>query len=146
GELVCVAGFDKAQTEPTAVWTYCAMNSVTGAEAKFAWANGHWQNEPPPTDGRNLPADPFEALKIELEQDCERAEKLLTDLSAVDQKTCDLFVNLQRSISMLVKRADGMHEIEKRPHLDAGKAVDDKFRFRASAKVLCDRLRQRYSA
>jgi hypothetical protein len=149
GELVCAAGFAKAPTNPADVWTYCAANKVASSDAKFAWEHGHWPEEPPPVDGRNLPADPFDALRIELEQDCERAEKLLSDkptIASGDQKTCDLFVNLQRSISMLIKRADGMHETEKRPHLEAGKAVDDKFRFRATAKVLCDRLRQRYSA
>lgn len=131
---------------PNDIWTYCAKNPVDKAAAKFAFEHGRWPDDPEPgTAQENLPADPFERLKLTIEERQERAAELLEKHPLIkSQETCNLFRNLQASILSDIKEADGLHEVEKRPILDAGKVVDDKFRFRASAKVLCERLRSRY--
>ena len=145
GELVCVAGYDKARVAPTEVWTYCAANRVDGKDAKFAWANGFWPDEPPPTQISNLPSDPFERLKIEIEAQQTRAEEWLGKRPTImTQVDCNLAVNMERELLRLNKQADALHKDEKAPILEATRACDDKFRFRTVVASVAEKLRKAY--
>jgi hypothetical protein len=143
GELVAVV--DGKQVDPLSIWVSCAKHPVTQEAYKFRKQNGYWPDEPPPVARSNMPADPFEALKLTIDQRQAMAAELLDKHPLIkSQEVCNLFRNLQAEILSDIKEADGMHEVEKRPHLEAGRTIDEKFRFRATAKVLADRLRSRF--
>ena len=143
GELVCRVS--DRMMDPLEIWTWVADNKVDKAAAKVAFETGRWPDEPEEPARSNLPDDPFEALKLEIEDKVIQAEDYLKQHPEIkSQETCNLFRNLQAQLLALNKRADGMHEVEKRPILDAQRACDDKFRFRASVKVITERLRSRF--
>lgn len=138
---------DGMQANPLDVWTWCAKHPVTQDAYKFRKANGYWPDEPKPVARSNMPADPFDALLAVVEDKSAQAEDLLTRNPEIkSQQVCDLFRNLQAQLLDLNKQADAMHETEKRPVLERGKEIDERFRFRASVKVLSERLRQRFGA
>jgi hypothetical protein len=143
GDLVAIV--DGKQVDPLSIWTFCAKTPVTQDAYKYRKEHGHWPDEPPPVARSNMPADPFEALRLTIEERQSLAAELLEKHPLIkSQEVCNLFANLQKEILADIKTADGMHEEQKRPHLEAGRAIDEKFRFRATAKVLADRLRSRF--
>lgn len=145
GELVC--RISDRMEDPYAIWTYVADNRVDKAAAKFAFENGRFPDEPEEPRRSNLPEDPFDALRAEIDDKLAQAEDYLTKNPEIkSQETCNLFRNLQAQLLALNKRADGLHEVEKRPILEAQRACDDKFRFRATVKVITERLRSRFEA
>lgn len=145
GALVCRVA--DRMMDPLEIWTWVADNKVEKDAARFAFENGRWADEPEEPARNNLPDDPFEALKAEIEDKLVQAEDYLTKNPEIkSQETCNLFRNLQAQLLALNKRADGMHEVEKRPILEAQRACDDKFRFRATVKVITERLRSRFEA
>jgi hypothetical protein len=126
-------------------WLYA--EPATKEEALYWRANERWPSDAPPLPPRthNAPSDPFEALKVEVEERIGQAEALLkTDIA--DQLGCDRRRNLQAEILSLAKRADAMHEAEKRPHLEAGRAVDRRFAFRVALVDWSERLRTAFGA
>ena len=143
GVLICLVGAEKRQEDPAAIWTWVADKAVAKEAAKFAFEHGYFPDEMAPAQLSNLPADPFEALKIEIEEQKSRAEEWLgkrpTIMSQVD---CDLARNMQAELLKLNKRADAMFKAEKAPLLEASSACDDKYRFRAAVADVAERLRK----
>lgn len=145
GALLCAVGTEKIATDPLAIWTYCASNKVDKDAAKFAFDKGYWPDEMPPAQLSNLPSDPFEALKIEIEAQQTRAEEWLKAHPEIKaQVDCDLARNMQAELLKLNKRADAMFTAEKAPILEATRACDDKYRFRAAVKDVAERLRKAF--
>ena len=146
GELVCAVGREKTATDPLSVWTYCAGNKVDKDAAKFAFEHGRWPDEPEPVPTRsNMPADPFEALKVEAEDKQAQADAWLKAHPEIKTPTdCDLARNMQAQLLAINKRADGMFTVEKAPLLEATRACDDKYRFRATIADAAARLRRAY--
>ncbi len=140
GMLVCRVA-DKMESAAQ-VWTWCADKPVPKDAAKFAFEHGYWPDEPAPIALSNLPADPFEALKIEIEAQRARAEEWLGKRPTImTQADCDLAVNFERELLRLNKRADSLHKTEKAPHLEACQATDDKYRFRKAVADVAAKLR-----
>ncbi len=141
-ELVCRAGPDVV--DPLSVWTYCAENKISSEDAKFAFANGYFQDEPPPI-GHNEPPpdDPYEALKAEIEAKQKQATDWIGARPVVlTQPDADYATNAQRELLALNKRADAMFVAEKAPHLEAGRVVDERYRFRGAVADVAARLRK----
>jgi hypothetical protein len=122
-------------------------HAVTETAYREAYTLGHWPADeppplaPPPRPGSNLPSDPFEQIKAELESEIELTEELL-ERPIADQATADKLASWSRRVGQLAKRADEEHDLEKAPHLEAGKAVDEKWRaVRGEARSLVDRLK-----
>jgi hypothetical protein len=89
-----------------------------------------------------MPADPFEALTAEAQDRIAQAQEWLTINAPIgDQVACDKARNMQAALLVLLKTADGMHETEKRPHLEAGRAVDRRYGFREDIKDWSAKLR-----
>lgn len=131
-----------------AKWTWIADNPIDRESYTFAWSEGTWPDGTPTTapalqSGSNLPTDPFERLMAEVDDKVEQAEILLgrIGVATADKTAADTARNIQAGLLALIKTADTMHKAEKQPHLDAGKAVDDKFRFRETVKDMAGRLR-----
>ncbi len=94
-----------------------------------------------------MPSDPFEALKLEVQDKLEQAQTWLkTAPKAPTETDANMARNMQAALLQLNKRADAMHKAEKQPHLDAGRAVDAKFEFRKLVAIVADRLRDVFTA
>ena len=144
GELLCAVGVEKKATDAREIWTYCAANKVDKDAAKHAFEKGWWPDQPPPI-GDNLPPpdDPYEALKAEIEAKQKQATDWLGARPAVlMQKDADYAANAQRELLALNKRADAMFTAEKAPHLAAGRACDERYRFRSAVADVAEKLRK----
>ena len=132
------------------VWSWCAENVTDRDSYKHAWETGTWPDGTPTTAmdggpapaGDNLPADPYEALKLQVDDKLASAQSFLEDARAKPDKTrADMARNIQSELLALNKTANNMHVTEKAPHLAACREVDDKFRFRDTVTTICARLR-----
>ena len=140
-----VALVDGVAEDPLKVWTWCAKHPVSKDAYDARMKNGHWPDEPKPVVLSNMPADPFEALKVEITDKLAQANALLVK-DVRTQIDCDLLRNIQAQLLALNKSADEMFEKEKEPHLKAGRAVDEKYRFRTAVAGISARLREKYGA
>lgn len=137
------AEVDGKPTDPMQIWVSAAKHPITQDAYKFRMEHGHWPDEPKPAARSNMPTDPYEALVAEIEDKVAQAQAALAQ--PVDtQVTCDLLRNLQAGLLALNKRADELHRKEKTPHIEKGKAVDDKFRFRERVVDVAARLRAKF--
>lgn len=128
--------------EVTDRWLY--VLPATKAEAAHWREHGRWPADPEPLPARdhNMPADPFAALQLEVDDRLDQFARWLTVTAPIQDKTdCDKARNMQAELLALLKKADAMHEAEKRPHLEAGRAVDRRFGFREQVKDLAASLR-----
>jgi hypothetical protein len=98
-------------------------------ELYWAIADGApWPDAPPENGARsNLPDDPFEALRIEIEGEVAEVERWLRSGPVADQTANDRAKNWSARIHALGKRADALRNDEKRPHLEAGREIDVKW-------------------
>lgn len=75
----------------------------------------------------NLPADPFEAFKLDLESLYEEAGNFLDGEPIANQKQADDVSALVNRLRKSIGGADDARKEEKRPHDEAAQAVQDKW-------------------
>lgn len=143
GELIVKAGDARAK-EPEAVWTFCCRHPVSEEDYHDAMSGKGWKDTPPasPTIGHNMPDDPYEQIKLEFQGEAEIADELLSK-PVKSEEDADKVANFAKRIALLGKKADELFSIEKRPLLDASRAVDDKWRdLREGAKSISTKLKR----
>jgi hypothetical protein len=144
-QIVCC--FEGKLVDPLEHWTFTAKYPVSEASYRHYIRNGHWPDDVAPSLPSNMPSDPFEALKLEVEDKLEQAQNWLkTAPKAPTETDANIARNMQAALLQLNKRADAMHKLEKQPHLDASRAVDIKFDFRKVVATVADRLRDVFTA
>lgn len=110
-------------------WNFCRTHPVSYEAYQKAIEGAGWDDEPPaPTIGHNLPSDPFEALNLEYQAEKELAAELLKKEVKTEDQASQVAI-LSKRVSAVTKKATDLHKVEKQPHLDAGRAVDDKYRY-----------------
>jgi hypothetical protein len=110
------------------IWTFCCRNPITYEAYTKAIEGGGWDDEPEaPAIGHNLPSDPFEALTTEFAAEKEQAEAFLK-LPVKTQAEADRAAIWSKRLSTIAKKATDLHKVDKQPHLDAGRNVDNKWR------------------
>lgn len=110
-------------------WNFCRTHPVTYEAYQKAIEGAGWDDEPPaPAIGHNLPSDPHEALKLEYEAEKELAAELLKKEVKTEDQASQIAI-LSKRIAAVTKKATDLHKVEKQPHLDAGRAVDEKWRY-----------------
>ena len=126
------------------VWTYCATNPISYEHYQAAIDGKGFADEPqaPAGIGDNSgDTDPFEALRIEYLGEKEQAEDFMK-LEVTTQAQADKVAIWAKRLTEIAKRADQMRVVEKQPHLDACRAVDDKFRdLKEEPDLLAKRLK-----
>ena len=143
--IVCC--FEGRLVNPVEHWTSAAKYPVSEAAYRHYVRHGHWPDQSPDVPRSNMPDDPFEALKLEVEDKLEQAESWLKTAPKVPTETdANRARNMQAALLQLNKRADILHKAEKQPHLEAGRAVDAKFEFRKVVAGVADRLRDVFTA
>lgn len=126
GEFIAVV--DGKEADAADIWTWVCDKPITEAEYHKVMGGEGWSDEPrAATVPSNMPADPFEALKIEFEAEQEVAAELLAK-PVTDQSHADQIAVLTKRLSGIKSKATSLHKVEKQPFLDGGRAVDDKFR------------------
>ncbi|MEQ1407735.1 hypothetical protein ABK249_22705 [Neorhizobium sp. Rsf11] len=110
------------------IWTWCCRNPITYEAYNKAIEGAGWDDEPEaPAIGHNLPDDPFDALQVEFAAEKEQAEAFLKQ-PIKTQADADRAAIWSKRLSTIAKKATDLHKVEKQPHLDAGRAVDNKWR------------------
>ena len=121
--------------EAMRVWTWCAKRPTTKALCYEWLQTGNWRDLDATPSRSNMPSDPFEALKIELADKKENADRLLKQHKACpDKETADKAANIAAELRALITRADKLHKTEKDYWLQGGRGVDGKFKFRAEVQ------------
>ncbi|TBB44183.1 hypothetical protein ELH49_09110 [Rhizobium ruizarguesonis] len=118
------------QVDASDIWTWCCRNPITYEAYTKAIEGGGWDDEPEaPQMGHNLPADlsPFEALELEFASEKEQAEAFMKK-PITTQAEADRAAIWSKRLSTIAKKATDLHKVEKQPHLDAGRNVDNKWR------------------
>ena len=122
GTLVCrVAGEMK---DPNEVWTYCCGNPVNKADAKHAFETGSWPGDVPGIGDNSGDL----SLAEDIEDTATQAKAWLKKTTIQSKVECDMAANWRTKLLDLKKRAEAEHKAEKAPHLEAGRAVDAKFK------------------
>lgn len=137
-------------------WSLVLQNPVTEAAYRAAFDTGRWPDDAPapasapaPTVeapapiGHNAPpqGNDLDSIKVELAGETETVNEFLKK-PVETQEVADQIGPWAKRLTDLVWRADKLREDEKRPHLDASRAVDDKWRQPiASAKELCRKIK-----
>ena len=117
--------------------------AVAEAAYRAAFAAGAWPDDPPAVGaGHNMPDDPLEAIRTELQGEIETTAEFLAApiTSQADADKCSTWA---RRVGLLAKRADETREQEKAPHLMASREVDERWRdIIAAAKDLTAKLKR----
>ncbi|TPM89880.1 hypothetical protein FJ977_35210 [Mesorhizobium sp. B2-1-3A] len=110
------------------LWTFACRFPIEHAIYEKAMAGGGFDDEPPAPIGDNSgDIDPFEALRIEYLGEKEQAEEFMKQ-PVKTQAQADKVAIWSKRLTAIKTKAEGLHKVEKQPHLDAGRAVDDKWR------------------
>jgi hypothetical protein len=116
------------QVDASDIWTWCCRNPISYEAYTKAIEGAGWDDEPEaPAIGHNLPSDPFEALQVEFAAEREQAEAFMKK-PITTQAEADRAAIWSKRLSTIAKRATDLHKVEKQPHLDAGRNVDNKWR------------------
>ena len=111
--------------DPRDVWLSCAKHPVSNVAAKEAFATGLFPGDVPAM-GHNSGTL---SLAEEIADVCASAMDWLRKIGGIkDQTSKDMAANWRDKINGLKKQADAERETEKRPHLEASRAVDAKFK------------------
>ncbi len=140
GEMVAMRGDGKGgrtRVDPNDIWTYVAGNPVKQAEAKYAFEHGTWEGDAPTIgDNSREYEDTFEGISAEHEDYKELVLAFLADVEKAggikDKVKADQASNMADAIGSvkggIAKRADEMREALVRPHLEAQREINGKFK------------------
>lgn len=128
-EWICLRASKRMNAEDA--WTWVCRNPITEAAYHKAAAGQGWDDEPPAAPGsvagHNAPTDPVEAALAELQGEEELAKELLAK-PIEDQAAADKAGTWARRIGDIGSKAEKSRVAEKEPHLEAGRAVDAKWK------------------
>ncbi|UIY28748.1 hypothetical protein LZK73_18655 [Neorhizobium galegae] len=113
-----------------ALWVWCCRQPVEFDAYQAAIDGNGWEDEPTTAPGigdNSGEADPFDALNIEYLGEKEQAEAFLKE-KITSQVQADKVGIWAKRLTAIKTKAEGLHKVEKEPHLAAGRAVDDKWR------------------
>ncbi|RUV37458.1 hypothetical protein [Mesorhizobium sp. M7A.F.Ca.MR.148.00.0.0] len=144
GKVNCLQGDKEAEADK--VWNYACRNPITETLYHSVLAGGAWPDEPPSVaKDHNLPAktgDLHKDLAAELSAEKETVEGFLKKAIATQEQADQAGVWAKR-LAGIATKADEQFNVEKRPWLDGGNAVDDKWRdVRTDAKELAKKLKK----
>lgn len=103
-------------------WSFCIGNAITEEEYRHYEKHGRWQGEC--EVGHNNPPNDFEELSNQIQEAIAQAENWLKDREITTTQDADKAAGFQQKLAALSKQADKERTAEKKPHLDAGRAVD----------------------
>lgn len=123
GILRCRVGDDSA-ADPHEVWTWVAGNPVSKEDAKAAFETGSFLGEVAGIGDNSADL----SLADQIKEFAGQALAWFRKVGIKDKKSSDMAANYRAELLRLAKAADGDREAEKRPLLEASRAVDAKFK------------------
>ena len=119
----------KAVDDIPELFLWSCRNPITyDAYCKAIDGQGFDDEPPMATIGDNSGSDdPFEALNAEYLGEKELADEFIKQ-PVTTQAAADKVAIWAKRLTAIKSRAEGFHKVEKQPHLDAGRQVDDKWR------------------
>ncbi|MDG4905972.1 hypothetical protein P9228_05860 [Mesorhizobium sp. WSM4898] len=144
GNVICLQGGKEAEADK--VWNYACRNPISEALYHSVTAGEPWPDEPPSVaKEHNLPpktGDLHKDLTAELAAEKETVEGFLKKPISTQEQADQAGVWAKR-LSGIANKADEQFNVEKRPWLDGGNAVDDKWRdLRTDSKDLAKKLKK----
>lgn len=134
--------------EVTRAWSQCCRYPVHHATYLDVVENGsRWPDELPPANDNMAAVSDIERLDDQIAQTIADANKALEGKDLVEDVAArDLAANAKTKLVELRNEADRLREVEKAPHLKAGRDVDEKWRrtistARDGANAFNDRVR-----
>lgn len=124
GALRCRVG-SNSDADPHDVWTWCAERAISKEDAKHAFETGSFPGDVAGIGG-NSPPDL--SLADQIKECAAQALAWLRKAGITDTRSKDMAANYRAELLRLRNGADAARDAEKRPHLEAGRAVDAKFR------------------
>ena len=126
------------------LFQWCCRYPVTYAAYSAAIKGGGWSDEPElykvGDNSQNM--SEFERLTQEYLGEKEMCEEFLKT-PITTQEQADKVAIWKNRLTKIKGKAEGLHKVEKQPHLDAGREVDDKWR---DLKEEPDRINKRLLA
>lgn len=122
-EMRCRVG-DNSNSDPFKIWTWCAARPISKEDAKHAFETGSFPGDAPTIGDNSGEVSLAEQIK-------DYASQALAWLKRNGVKTkndSDKAANYRAELLRLSKEADTQREVEKRPHDEAAKAVQAKWK------------------
>jgi hypothetical protein len=148
-----VALVDGREADAADIWSYVCQHPVTEEQYRARVETGKWHDESdavaqslaaPPVGHNHPPQDEADIIKGQIEAASAGAEGYA---EIADDETAAKAQSLRSRLLELSGSADKKREAEKKPHLEAGKAVDAKWQpLVKAAKAAADKIRDALSA
>lgn len=124
-------------------WVHLAKRPVIVGDYEAKVKTGHWPGENEAvTRSNNAPADDsFEGIMADIQEMAHEAERLMKLGPAKTQVQANEASDVADKLAKLYAKADNARKIEKQPHLDAEREVDDKWRPLTTAASVYKRLK-----
>jgi hypothetical protein len=119
---------DGMPTKPAWVcgrWPRMYRSAITKEAHDAFLESGQWPDDPPARD-HNLPTDPFERSKLLIEAEAADVAAFVA-VPITTKEAADKAASWAERVAKLAKEADAERAAEKKPHDDAGKAVQAKW-------------------
>lgn len=116
-----VARFGPEMANPLDIWTWCAGNPVAKEDAKKAFETGIFPGEIGHNSGDLSLAD-------EINDAISQAAEWRMASRITDKTSADMAANMRQRLLDLGKKADKERDEKKRPHLEAGRAIDAEYK------------------
>lgn len=127
--LRCRVGSDSG-ADPHDVWTWCAGNPISREDAKYAFDHGGFPGDAPAAIGDNI-GDL--SLAEQIKDYAAQALGWLKNHGVKSKHDSDKAANYRAELLRLKKEADAQRILEKKPHDEAAKAVQQKW-----APLVCE--------
>ena len=146
GKIRCRVDHDNVdEAEAMKLWTWASENAITKELYDAVGRGERWPGESEAvTNLSNNPPDEetFEGLQEAIRALTQDAERLMKGGGAKTDATADEASNVAVRLGALWNKADNLRVVEKQPHLDASRNVDDKWRPLLMAADIHKRLKQ----
>jgi hypothetical protein len=132
------------KVDPLEVWNYCCRHPVTSEAYEQALSGEGWKDDEPTVNammGHNVgDADDIDVLRDQIESAKQGAEAY-RDIES--EERASMAQSLRSRMNELAGKADKIREGLKKPHLEAGKAIDAEWMpLVKEAKGIADQLRK----
>jgi hypothetical protein len=151
GQMIALV--DGKQADADEIWTYVCQHPISEQHYHARMETGRWHDEseavaaslaPPPAGHNNPPQDEAEILKDQIDAASIGADGFA---EITDDGEAAKAQSLRSRLLELSGNADKKREAEKKPHLEAGKAIDAKWQpLVKAAKAAADKIRDALSA
>lgn len=151
GQMIALV--DGKQSDANEIWTYVCQHPIAEAHYHARMETGKWHDEsdavgaslaPPRAGHNNPPQDEAEILKGQIDAAMIGADSFA---EIKDDGEAAKAQSLRSRLLELSGSADKKREAEKKPHLEAGKAIDAKWQpLVKAAKAAADKIRDALSA